>query len=151
MFFFDIQNESVLGMEAAQSAIAFVAFSDKIFAAWVPVRVRSENRNFGANVMGWMQAAFAQNVRRHCRGSCFAMHSGDNNAALRAHDCGEGFRATDDGFSRITPGHENGIVALNCGGKNNKVSGACVFRTMLFIKAQPAPLQSICFHCVGLV
>ena len=138
-------------MEAAQSAVAFVAFSDKIFAAWVPVCVRSENRDFGANVMGWMQAAFAQNVRRHCRGSCFAVHSGDNNAALRAHNCGEGFRATDDGFSRITPGHENGIVALNCGGKNNKVSGACVFRTMLFIKAQPDPLQSICFHCVGLV
>jgi hypothetical protein len=33
MFFFDIQNEGVLGMEAAQSAVAFVAFSDKILAA----------------------------------------------------------------------------------------------------------------------
>src|SRR5213594_3921733 len=49
MLFLDIQDEAVLRMEAAQGAIAFVTFGDEIFAARVPVRVRSENWNFGTN------------------------------------------------------------------------------------------------------
>ena len=121
MLFLDIQNEAVLGMEAAQGSVAFVAFGNKIIAARIPVRVRPENLNFGADIMGWMESTFAQNVCRHCRGCCFAVHSGDNNAALCAHNCSKSFRATERRFSRVTRAYENGIVVLNCGGKNNKI------------------------------
>ena len=66
MLFLDIQDEAVLRMEAAQGAIAFVTFGDEIFAARVPVRVRSENWNFGAHVIRRMQFTFAQDVSCHC-------------------------------------------------------------------------------------
>ena len=46
MLLFDVQNEGVLGMEAAQRAIAFVAFGNKIFAARIPVRVRFRESEF---------------------------------------------------------------------------------------------------------
>src|SRR5206468_1811456 len=98
-----------------------------------------------------MQAAFAQHVCCHCRSSCFAVHSGDNNAAFRAHNCSKRFGATHDGFSRITPGHEYWIVLFNCRGENYKIRGARMLGSMLFIKAQTEPLQSICFHRTGLV
>src|SRR2546425_7713774 len=98
-----------------------------------------------------MQPAFAQDVCCHCRGSCFAMHSGDNNAALGAHNCSEGFRATHDWFSQITSAYENWIVAFDCGGENHKIGNVCMLRAMLFIKTQTEPLQSICFHRADLV
>ena len=66
MLFLDVQNEGVLGMEAAQGAVAFVSFSNKIFAAPIPVCIGSENWNFGADVMRRMESAFAQHVCRHC-------------------------------------------------------------------------------------
>ena len=53
-------------MKAAQGAVAFVTFSNEIFAARIPVRVRSENWNFGTDIIGRMQSTFAQNVCCHC-------------------------------------------------------------------------------------
>ena len=114
MFFLDIQNEGVLGVKAAQCAVAFVSLGNKIFTALVPVRVGSEDRNFGADIMGRVESAFAQYVCGHCRGCRFAMHSSDNNPALGSHDCRQGFRATHDRLTRIASGHENRIVAFNC-------------------------------------
>ena len=38
-------------MKAAQRAVAFVAFGNEIFTALVPIRVRSENRNFSAHIV----------------------------------------------------------------------------------------------------
>ena len=74
------------------------------------------------------------------------MHSGDNDAALRAHERGESFGATRDRFYQIACSYENWIVSLNGRGKNNKLRGICMFRKMLFNKAQTEPLQSIRFH-----
>ena len=126
-------------MKAAQGPIAFISFGDEIFAARIPVGVYSENRNLGANVMRWMRTAFAQNMRRHCRGCRFAVHSGDDDAAFTAHNCSQGFRATHDRFSRIARTHKNWIVAPDRGGENNKV-GSGMLRAMLLIKMQTDPL-----------
>ena len=52
-------------MKTAQGPIAFVPFRDEIFTARIPVRVCPKNRNLGADVMRWMQPAFAQDVRSH--------------------------------------------------------------------------------------
>src|ERR1043166_1286285 len=136
VLFLDIQNEGVLGMKAAQGAIAFVPFGNKIFAAPIPMRVRSEKRNFGADIMRRMESAFAQHVCGHCRGSGFAVHSGDNNPALCAHDCSQGFRATHDRFTGIAPAYQNWIVRSDCGRKNDKLGGIRVLRTMLLMKPQ---------------
>src|SRR4029077_10047561 len=151
MFFLDVQNEGMLGMEKAQRAIALVAFGNKIIAARIPVRDRLKNRNFGANVMRLMYPTLAQNVGCHCRGCCFAVHSGDNNAALCGHDRSQSFRATEDRFSRVTPAYENLIIVCNCGGKNNKIGCVSMLPAMLFVKAQSEPLQSIYFHRADLV
>src|SRR5215471_9808640 len=108
-------------MKAAQRTVAFVAFGNKIFPALVPIRIRSENGNFSANIMRWMQSALTKHMCRHCRSGCFAVHSSDHNAALGLHDCSDGFRAAERRFSTTARGQKDWIVVLNCRGKNNKL------------------------------
>src|SRR4029077_10067410 len=130
-------------MKAAQCAVAFVAFGNEIFTALVPIRVRSENRNFSAHIVRWMKSAFAKHMRGHCRSGRFAVHSGDHNATLGLHDCSDGFGATEQWFSATTRASKNWIVLLNRGGKNNKVRSGRMLSEMLFMKAQAKPLQSL--------
>src|SRR6188472_1240194 len=99
-------------MEEAQRAVAFVAFGNEIFASLIPKRVRSENWNFSAHIVRRVQSPFAQYVRRHCGSSCFAVHSGNHNAALGSHNGSDGFRATVQRLSAITRRYENSIVLL---------------------------------------
>src|SRR5438046_10275925 len=102
-------------MKAAQRAVAFVAFGNEIFAALVPIRVRSENRNFSAHIVRRMQSALAKHMCRHCGSGCFAMHSGDHNAALGLHDCSDGFRSTVQRLSPTARGWEDWIVCVTRG------------------------------------
>ena len=71
------------------------------------------------------------------------MHSGDDNAALAAHDHGEGFSAAHDRFSRIARAHQNRIVDLDRGGKDNHIGVGRILRAMLLTKTQTQALQSI--------
>ena len=101
MLFLDVQDERVLGMEELQRAVALVAFRDKIFAARIPVRVAPEDRNFRADIMRRMQAAAAQDMRRHRGRGRLAVHPGDDDSAFAAHDRSERFGAADRGnFAR---------------------------------------------------
>src|ERR1043166_6435342 len=99
VFFLNVENEGVLGMKATQRAIAFVAFGNEIFAPGIPMRVRSENWNFSAHIVGRMQSAFTKHMYRHSGGGRFPMHSGDHNPALRLHNRSEGFGAAEHRFS----------------------------------------------------
>ena len=115
------------------------------------MRVGSEDRNFRADVVGRMQSASAKHVCRHCGRSRFAVHAGDDNAALGLHDCSDGFRPAQQWLSGITSRDENGVVVPDGGGKNNKLRGVRVLWPMLSTKPQPQPLQSICLCGCGLV
>ena len=88
-------------------------------------------------------SAFAQNVRGHRGGCRFAVHAGDDNAALSVHDRGKRFGAAHDRFSRIARAYQNWIVDLNRGGKHNQISFAGIFRAMLGKETQTQALQSI--------
>src|SRR6187401_788018 len=103
-------------MKAAQRAVAFVAFGNAIFATLVPIRIRSEDGNISANIMGWMQSAFPKDMGRHGGSGCFAMHSGDHKPAFGLHDCSDGFRSTVKQFSATARGQENWSGVLNGGG-----------------------------------
>src|SRR5262245_3517982 len=151
MFFLDVENEGVLRVKAAQRAVAFVSFGNEVFAARVPMRVCSENWNFSADIVRRMQAAFAKHVCSHCGRSCFAMHSGDHDAALGLHDCSDGFRPAGQRFSGTPRSQENWIVVFDRGGKNDKLSGIRMLGSMLILKAQAEPLQSIRLGRRGLV
>ena len=101
-------------MKAAKGAVAFVALSNKIFAAPIPVCVGAENRNFGANIMRRMSppsrktcAVIAEVVVLPCI-PAMTMPRLARMIAARA----SARRTT--GFPRIAPGHENWIVAFNC-------------------------------------
>src|SRR5262245_41890584 len=138
-------------MKESDRTVALVSLSNEISAPRIPVCVGSENWDLSANVVRWMQTAFPQDVRRHCRGCRFAMHSSDDDAASAAHDCGQRFCAARDRLSRIARGNKNWVVAPYCRGKYNEVSGIGVFRSMLVAKTQTEPLQSIGFHRTNLV
>ena len=107
------------------------------------MRICSQDWNFSANIVGGMQAAFAQHVCRHSGGGRFAMHSSDYNSALGMHDCGECFGASDQRFPGIARATKNWIVVLNRGGKDNKLRSVGKIRQVLIIEAQAQPLQSI--------
>ena len=86
-----------------------------------------------------MQPAFAQNMGRHGRGCRFPVHSGDDDAALTAHDCSQGFCATCDRFSRTARTHEDWIVTPDRRGEDNQVDCG-MLRAMLLTKTQTEPL-----------
>src|ERR1700704_1594916 len=52
MLLFDVENEGVLRREEPDGAIAFVAFGHEIFAARIPMRIRTEERNLSADIVG---------------------------------------------------------------------------------------------------
>ena len=79
------------------------------------------------------------------------MHSGDDNAAFAAHDCGQRFRTAYDRFPVTARANENWVIALDCRGKNNEFSRVGVLRSMLLAKTQTESLQSIRFHGADLV
>jgi hypothetical protein len=79
------------------------------------------------------------------------MHSSDDDAAFAAHDCGQRFCAAHDRLSRISRATKNWVVAPDCGRKDNQVSSAGMFRSVLLVKTQTEPLQSISFRCANLV
>ena len=130
VLFFDIENERVLRMEKLQRAVALVAFRDEIFAARIPVRVAAENRNFRADVMRRMQAAFAQNVRRHRGRRRLAVHPRDDDPALAEHDRGERFGAADGGNFAGPRVRQDRVVFLDRRRKNNQLGAFSVFRPM---------------------
>src|SRR5438067_10090019 len=104
------------------------------------MRICSQDWNFSANIVGGMQATFAQHVCRHSGGGRFAMHPSDYNSALGIHDCGECFGASDQRFPEIVRGAENWIVVLDRGGKDNKLRVIRKVRPMLIIETQAQPL-----------
>jgi hypothetical protein len=80
-------------------------------------------------------------MRHHCGSGCFAMHSGDHNAALGLHDCSDGLRAAQQRFSAAARGYENWIVVFDRGGKNNKLRKVRVLCEMLLMEVKAKPLQ----------
>ncbi len=143
VLFLNVQNEGVLGFEITQRPVALIAFRDEIFAAPVPVRVRAEERNLRADIMGRMQSALAQNVRGHGGRCRLAVHPGDDNSALARHDRGERPRTAHRRLAGKTRAGENRIVVLDRRRKYHERSVMAVFDTMLFVETQTEPLQPI--------
>ena len=100
-------------MKTTQCSIALVAFRHKIFAARIPVRIATKDRNLRANVMRRMQPAFTQNMRGHGRGCRFAMHARDEDASLAMYYGSERFRAAQRRFSRVTSASQDRVVDLD--------------------------------------
>jgi hypothetical protein len=59
--------------------------------------VRSEGVDASANDYGGIEPATGENSGNHGSGCGFAMHSGDSDAVLQAHQFGQHFGALDDG------------------------------------------------------
>ncbi len=137
MLLLDIQNERMLGMKKSQRAVALVPFGHEIFSPRIPVRVRSQDRNFRADVMRWMQAAFAQNVRHHGGGRGLAVHPGDDDAAFAAHDRGQRFSPA---HRSVYPSHSAeariGLSFLIADEKITRSASLASVGAMLWMKAQ---------------
>src|SRR5436853_4753879 len=106
----------MFGIKTANSAVAFVSFGHKKFTSRVPMRVLSEDRDFGAHVMRRVQSAFAQDMRRHGRGGGLAVHAADDDAAFPLHDGGERFRPPrrDRKSTRLNSSHLGISYAVFC-------------------------------------
>src|SRR6202049_988228 len=98
-----------------------------------------------------MQSTFAQNVRGHCRGRRFSVHSSDDDAALAAHDGSERLGPAPDRLSGIARAYEDRSVDLNGGGKDDELGVTRVLRAMFFTKTQTETLQSIRLQCADFI
>src|SRR5205085_4663459 len=58
MLFLDVKDERMFRIEEADGAVALIAFGHKILAAWIPMRIRTEQGNLSANIVGWVGSAF---------------------------------------------------------------------------------------------
>src|SRR5437867_13228388 len=110
----DIQNQDMFGMETPNGAIALISFSHEKFPSRVPMRVLSEDRNFGADVMRRMQSAFAQDMCGHGRGGGFAVHAADDDSAFPLHDRSQRFGAPRRSRFRLARANENWIIGSDC-------------------------------------
>src|SRR5207245_6054295 len=110
MFRLDIQNQDMFGMKTTNGAVALISFSHEKFPSRVPMRVLSEDRNFGADVMRRMQSAFTQDMCGHSRSGGFAVHAADNDSAFPLHDRRQCFRASRCSRFRLARANENWIV-----------------------------------------
>src|SRR5438105_10280159 len=136
----------MFGINTANGSIAFVSFSHKKFTARVPMRVLSEDRDFGTDVMRRMQPPFAQDMCRHGRGSGFTVHAADDDAAFSLHDGGERFRAPSRSRFRLARANENWIVGPDRRGIDDQLGLGCVLRAMLREESQAQSLQTFYFY-----
>ena len=136
----------MFGIKTANSAVAFVSFGHKKFTSRVPMRVLSEDRDFGANIMRRVQSAFAQDMRHHGRGSGFTVHAADDDAAFSLHDGGERFRAPRRSRFRLARANENWIVGPDRRGVDDQLGIGRVLRAMLLEKLQTESPQTFHFH-----
>src|SRR5438309_1045942 len=104
----------MFGMKTANGAVALVSFGHKKLTTRVPMRVLSEDRNFGADVMRRVQSAFAQDMRGHGRGGGFAVHAADNDSAFPLHDRSQRFGAPRRSRFRSARANENWIIGSDC-------------------------------------
>src|SRR5438045_9801749 len=80
MLFLDVKDERMFRIEEADGAVALIAFGHKILAAWIPMRIRTEQGNRSANIVGWVGSALPENMGRHGGGCRLAVHSCDPDA-----------------------------------------------------------------------
>ena len=115
------------------------------------MRVRTEQRNFRANIVRRMQPAFAQDMRRHGGRRRLAMHACDHDSALARHDRGQRLGAADQRLSASRALTRIGFFSLIAEEKMTSSASFASFRAMLRMKAQPQPLQAIDFERTDLV
>src|SRR5438105_15166881 len=136
----------MFGINTANGSIAFVSFSHKKFTSRVPMRVLSEDRDFGTDVMRRMQPPFAQDMCRHGRGSGLAVHAADDDAAFPLHDGGERFRPPRRSRFRLARANENWIVGPDRRGIDDQLGIGRVLRAMLLEKLQTESPHTFYFH-----
>ena len=88
------------GRELEKRAVALVGFGDQILRPAQP-RVRAHGIDASADHDGGIEAAGAKHAGHHRGGRGLAVHAGDGDAVLEAHQFGQHFGALDDGnFAR---------------------------------------------------
>lgn len=119
---FDIEDDGVGGAEVDEGAIAFIAFGDEEGAFGIPVGIGAEDGDFGADVVGGMQLAVAEDVGGEGGGGGLAMGAGDDDAVFDRHDGGEGFGAADKRNAGAVGGVVGDVVGLDGGGVDDHVA-----------------------------
>src|SRR4029078_4222205 len=133
-------------MKTANSAVAFVALGHKIFSTRVPVGILAENRNFRADIMRWLQAAFPQNICGHGRSGGLPMHATNNDPAFSLHNCRQNLGTPCRGRFRFAGANENWIVRPDGGGVDDELGWSGIFAAVLLEKFQAQALQPFHFE-----
>lgn len=122
VFGFDVEDDGVGGAEVDEGAVAFIAFGDEEGAFGVPVGVGAEDGDFGADVVGGMHLAVAEDVGGEGGGGGLAVGASDDDAVFDGHDGGEGFGAADEGDAGAVGGVVGDVVGFDGGGVDDHVA-----------------------------
>ena len=92
----EVGDDGEDGRELEEGAIALVGFGDEVLGG-AEAGVGAEGIDAATNDDGGVEAAGGENTGHHGGGGGFAVHAGDGDAVLEAHELGEHFGALDDG------------------------------------------------------
>ena len=82
---FDVENDRMLRVKVYQRAIAFIALRHEQLALRIPMRIGSENRDLGSDIVTWLHAALTQNMGGQRRSRRLAMGAADDDALFVRH------------------------------------------------------------------
>ena len=128
-------------MKKFQGAVAFVAFRHKIFSPRIPMGVSAEDRNFRAHIIGGMQAALGQNMRRHGGGRGLPVHSRNHDSSFARMIAARASARRNAGFPVWRAAVRIGLSALIADEKIISSRRPAVLRPMRPAKTQTKPLQ----------
>ena len=132
----DVEHDRVARMVVHQRPVALIPLGDKIRTLGIPAGVRSENGNFGPDIVRRFESPGTKQVGGHRGGGGLAVHSTNHDALLRGHHRREGIRATNHRNPQPRRLVIGGISRSDGGGVNNEIGAANAFRRVRTGKAQ---------------
>ncbi len=147
----DIQDERVLWVVAYNGAVALVCLRDEVLALWIPVGVYTENRNLRSHVVRGMHATLAEHVRPHGTRRRLAVHAGNYDSFLEAHDGGKRIGAAHHRQTGGPGGIEIRVTRLDGGRIDHEFRRAGLYGIGRSGKIEAERLQALRLHGHGLV
>lgn len=138
----EVGDDGEDGGEFKEAAVALVGFGDEVVGV-AAAGVGVEEVDAAADDDGGVEVSGGEDGRDHAGGRGFAVHAGDGDAVLEAHEFGEHLRAGDDGDFAEEGFGDFGIVGGDGGGGDDDVGGADLLGAVAFKDGCAQRLQAV--------
>src|SRR5580700_7699269 len=134
-----------------ECAVTFVSFCNKIISHWLPMRIRTQDRDLSPHIVRRVQATDPKNMRCHRRGRGLAVHPGNHNPFFDLHNRGQCFRTPHQREFQPDRFIESRIPSSDCGRIDYELSAANSLLCLREIKPYPERLKPPRLKCTDSV